>query len=764
MAEKHSLITIPPEINRLILELLSSHDFIALRHTSRDFYRYFASQDISHFAHKLFFPLSSESKRAQRTRYDFDCAYERSQRWKEGRPSNITIINEVADGSASLSNGFLVDTENSLLAYQRARAIVVLKDLQCTDDSTDVIIDLEKLASPCMGARNEGMFLKDGESVRIAANRGMLLCVGEAHIHPSRSEGFQSPPGKTTSIFSSIWNWTNPPPRTTIPPRQFFEHPHSACAVFSTKKEDRGRLIASWFERDSFIWMIVVNEFYALAEFDLVEQRLEGYIYPTADHPPKKIKDTLKGCGNRSDGKHDGHHFTIKKKSLYPPLSTFSIAADTRGKVFYLGFLPPSAERRPVVEVHAVPQYDPSNKSWSPCTVIKRITLRSLGRHAGELNGSTLNSSFWINFDPGTTVKELKGPKMGPLGSFTRDPDEDVVRIRMTGDLYIPGITGPDEQVSMVTWDITARASPHKPSTITEWRSGKEWDIDPESEIDFDTVSLYKNAEGKVDFEELYPSPTYYTRHRRREAFMTELSTIPRTVDFDCMMANNEIGVMPSLFWVKDSDNKNKSACAVYGSMEQGILVRDPKPDNADNSGMTVFMPHHEAVEFPLDPGRNDKDFIPAGIHIKATYKVTLDVGRNVTIRKTAKPVPTTTPPPPPSPKRKSRFFGKIWTDYIYQHRVNRANNRIAATGVIATDTIDGVSSDSSETMVNNTSAFVSVDLPFPGMEEHREKILTKMDHGDKRYWVYGKEAETIDKGLPSQTRVGDKIVIVRFD
>jgi hypothetical protein len=238
MAEKHSLITIPPEINRLILELLSSHDFMALRHTSRDFYRYFASQDISHFAHKLFFPLSSESKKAQRTRYDFDYAYERSQRWKEGRPSNVTIINEVADGSASLSNGFLVDTENSLLAYQRycfilfsylfsdkywpwflrllflrARAIVVLKDLQCTDDSTDVIIDLEKLASPCMGTRNEGIFLKDGESVRIAANRGMLLCVGEAHIHPSRNEGFQGPSGKSPSIFSSIWNWTYVFPR-----------------------------------------------------------------------------------------------------------------------------------------------------------------------------------------------------------------------------------------------------------------------------------------------------------------------------------------------------------------------------------------------------------------------------------------------------------------------------------------------------------------------------------------------------------------------
>lgn len=738
MAERHSLITIPPEINRLILELLSSHDFMALRHTSKDFYEYFASDEISHFAQKLYFPLSTESKKVRRTRFDLDCTYERSQRWKEGKPSNVKIISEVADGSASLSNGFLVDTEASLLAYQRARAIVVLKDLQCTDDSADVVIDLERAASPCMGTRNEGIFLKDGESVRLAMNRGILLCVGEAHIHPSTNEPPQDPPGRGLSILSSIWNWGNPPPRTGIPPRQFFEHPHSACAVFSTKKEDRGRLIASWFERDSFIWMVAVNEFYAIAEFDLVEQRLEGYIYPTAD-PQKSVRGSLRGHGNKSDGKHDGHHFTIKKKSLYPPLSTFSVAADTRGKVFYLGFLPPSAERRPVVEVHSVPQYDP------------------------------FNSSFWINFDQGTTVKELKGPKIEPSGPFARDPDEDIVRIRMTGDLYIPGVTDTDEQqVSMVTWDITSRPSPHKPSSITEWRAGKEWEVDPD--IDFDSISLYKNAEGKVDFEELYPSPTYYTRNRKREVCMVELRTIPRTLDFDCMMANNEIGVMPSLFWMKDNNNKNKSACAVYGSIEPGIIVRDPKPEQPDNGGV-ILTPHGEAVEFPLDPGRNDKDFVPAGIHMIAKYKVILDVGRKVTIRNTAKLQPVLpialTPTPPPSPKRKSRFFGRIWTDYIYQHRTNRSINRIVTTAVVATDTIDGAgsSSSSSETVANNTtSAFTEADLPFPGMEEHRDKILTKMDHGNKRYWVYGKEAEIIDKGLPSQTRVGDKIVIVRFD
>lgn len=119
MAHPLSLITIPPEICRLVLGSLSARDMTALRLVSRQYYEYFTSEDLCHFAQKLYFPLSSEASKAERTRKDFDAAYLRSQRWKQGRPSHVEIIDEVASGSTSLSNGFLVDPEAGLLAYQR---------------------------------------------------------------------------------------------------------------------------------------------------------------------------------------------------------------------------------------------------------------------------------------------------------------------------------------------------------------------------------------------------------------------------------------------------------------------------------------------------------------------------------------------------------------------------------------------------------------------------------------------------------------------
>lgn len=114
-----SIITIPPEICQLVLKSLSSRDITTLRLVSRDYYDYFTSEDLCHFAQKLYFPLSSEAGKPQRSRKDFDATYLRSQRWKKGRPSHVEIIDKVAFGSTSLSNGFLVDSEAGLLAYQR---------------------------------------------------------------------------------------------------------------------------------------------------------------------------------------------------------------------------------------------------------------------------------------------------------------------------------------------------------------------------------------------------------------------------------------------------------------------------------------------------------------------------------------------------------------------------------------------------------------------------------------------------------------------
>lgn len=103
----------------MVLESLSSSDLTALRLVSRSYYNYFTGEDLCSFAQKLYFPLSSEARKVKRTRKDFDASYLRSQRWKHGRPSHVEVIDEVAAGLTSASNGFLVDPEAGLLAYQQ---------------------------------------------------------------------------------------------------------------------------------------------------------------------------------------------------------------------------------------------------------------------------------------------------------------------------------------------------------------------------------------------------------------------------------------------------------------------------------------------------------------------------------------------------------------------------------------------------------------------------------------------------------------------
>lgn len=80
----------------------------------------------------------------------------------------------------------------------------------CIDDDTvgpDIFIDLEGELGECIMKRSESIFLRDGESIRMAMNRGMLLVVGEAHIHPVPHEHHLQG-GKGLGILSTLWNLT----------------------------------------------------------------------------------------------------------------------------------------------------------------------------------------------------------------------------------------------------------------------------------------------------------------------------------------------------------------------------------------------------------------------------------------------------------------------------------------------------------------------------------------------------------------------------
>ncbi|RPA98623.1 hypothetical protein L873DRAFT_1835858 [Choiromyces venosus 120613-1] len=758
-----TLVTIPPELCRFVLESLSSRDVIALRLVSRAFYTYFTSDEVCHYAHKLYFPLSSEGSKKQRTRQDFDAAYLRSMNWKQGRPSHVEVIEKVAQASTSLTNGFLVDSEQNLLIYQRSRGVIVLKDLSQPVEkaAADTVLNLSTELGDCIMRRSESIQLRDGESIRMSTNRGMLLVVGEAHAHPQQQEG-RDPPvlaASEGSGLSYLWNWAysyvpappnyfrslrqklgvsswGVPSSPTLRPGVPSRHPHSLCAVFSTRPRDRGALLHAWHQNDSFIIETALNEFYAIAEFDLVEQRLEGYIFPPekVSRKPNKRFSFTSAISRQPDGVDAGHHFTIRKKALYPQPSSFSIAPDTRGKVFYLGFLPPTADRRPVVEVHAVPQFNPEDGTWSECSVIKRVVLRSLGLFPGISNGLT-RSSFWIDFDDGTTVRNLKRSKVGPSGKFAWHPDEDVVRIRMKGDLCIPGITEEGESVNMVTWAITARPSPIQPSTITEWRNGKEWaetsdNIIHDNIIHDSNASPYANKNGEIDYEDVYPTPTYYIRPRELHKFLGQLEPLPLGVELDTLEGANESGNYPPYLWVKNKEKINKKVCALFSRMSPGMLLLDPEVDASQRHGKMFVEDLSKHIVYPPVPGVNDEDFRPPGMLMKTKYKVELEVGRKI-------PVRDVQPVKQASKKEKSIPLGKGRDDH------------------------DLTSADDSLTPTEGGIA----ELPVPGFNEApRDRVLTRMDKTNKKFWVYGKEPEVRRPGEVLEEPIGDRIVIVRFD
>lgn len=86
--------------------------------------------------------------------------------------------------------------------------MVVLKDLTCPvgDAAPDTTIDLHKELGECIMRRSESIQLRDGESIRMEMNRGVLMVLGEAHIHPVPQEG-RIPQNAGTSGLFSWWSW-----------------------------------------------------------------------------------------------------------------------------------------------------------------------------------------------------------------------------------------------------------------------------------------------------------------------------------------------------------------------------------------------------------------------------------------------------------------------------------------------------------------------------------------------------------------------------
>lgn len=595
---------------------------MTLRLVSKGFLDYFTRDHICRYAHKIYFSKSSEVTRDttapyqglpsrslggdMTTRTDFDNAYIRQRNWTKGVPTDVDIIDPVADGSVGCWSSIIVNPPEGLIIYQRSRGILVIRDINGHGPKSETVLDLQAILGDCITTSPRHPVLRDGQSIRLRLNRGRLFVAGEAHEHHPVTPDPLPPTAASGQHRWASWIWgpwaqNSSQPQSEMPPlrQRLPQSTHTQCAVFSVRQEDRGRLIAKWFETDNFLTIAALNEYYCISEFHLMEQRLDGVIYPPED-----------ATDDGTPPYEPYHRFSVRKKTEYPSLSTFDIAPDTKGKVFYLGFLPPP-DRRPVVEVISIPTKK-EDGTWTPPTVIKRVVLRTLAKHVESL-GAALLRSYWIDFDDGVEVTKAhqKEGKNWELG-------EDIVRLRLRGDFVIDGSTPLDECVKLVSWYITARPSPRQPSTIQEWRNQvywkDEWLNDPNC-----TVSPWADDTGHVDLEECYPTPTYYTMAYNSER-ISQLPLLPNDIDIDRAV----LYPFPSQYWCKDDQNIH--------TLVSSVLCAEG--DSKSSSDGVYPAGPGDTLEYPPIPGRDDHHFVPPGKHLYATYRVTLATSRGIKSRR----------------------------------------------------------------------------------------------------------------------------------
>jgi len=771
-----SLINLPPEITCLIVDYLTAYDFMTLRLVSKAFLDYFTKDDICRYVHKLYFRNSSEVTGKVglpypgfqprpfikggdcRTAADFDNSYARNRKWKAGQPTDVEIIDPVADGSVGCSSSIVVEPREGLIVYQKSRGILCIRDINSQEPEAVTTLDLRVVLGDCIVTSSPTLTLRDGQRIRMRLNRGRLFLAGEAHEHhpltPEMTPAISEP---NESNESNRWGWLwyayirrawirdkkmanlrlrpwassdLPPPEVSTIRQKVSHSTHTQCAVFSVRPEDRGRLITKWYETDNFLTVAALNEHYCISEFHLMEQRLEGVIYHTEE-----------STGGTAPSYEPAHHFCVRKKTEYPPLSTFDIAADTKGQVFYLGFLPPP-DRRPVVEVISIPRKTRDN-TWAEPTVLKRVVLRTLAKHI-ESTGMALPRSYWIDFDDGTEVtKDMCAQAEGRNWKL----GEDIVRLRLRGDFIIKGTTAQDECVNLVSWYITARPSPRQPPTIQEWRSQRHEPLNNEA-------SLWADATGHVDLEECYPTPTYYTMPYSREGICA-LPLIPKDLDID----RAALYPFPSHYWLKNAFSWDATVSSVFCAERVHHSI----------GGINYSESAPNILGYPRAPGRDDHDFVPPGRHLYAIYQAVLETGRPVTSKrirdralvayKIAKEKRTCL-------EQFERISDWVWEDYKAAAAGNFNSEYSPQRPQGVRDKAVQAEGEEEEALVASQNA--NVYLPPPGGDHGGLRGV--FDWNNRRFLVYGKSRYYRQLGLREDTddedveKSTENIVIVRYD
>jgi hypothetical protein len=329
-----------------------------------------------------------------------------------------------------------------------------------------------------------------------------------------------------------------------------------------------------------------LNKFYVISATHGWSTRLNGFLFPTSAHPG--IRFVL--CLNLNLLQNSTGHFKI--------------APDTKGKCFFVYYsetlsideITGHREEVPVVEVFSVPQFNPITGEWSGVQVLKRVQLRSILNHT-RIHFAEFDFEECFDFDPEERDWHgIPGMKKKRVGEF------DVVRVRY----WDPALSAcPDSAVLIrsVTWDISSKPWPLQQSLHGQKRlSG--------GDLKYGSSS-YGSIKNAIDFDDIYPPPTYYYFGNEQMPTLRWLSN-PGVIDLEREEYEGNIAVTDvpeklfdtgsNAWYLYDtySSNQNYINASVFLRSEDGIIKLVPPGKLDDNP-------------YPKNPGTGDADFVPNG-------------------------------------------------------------------------------------------------------------------------------------------------------
>src|SRR5690606_10484178 len=112
-------------------------------------------------------------------------------RWRNSSPTDLHIIEDIAEGTATTLNGILVDEDEGILVYKRDYGEIIIRDLNkplrkdCQEETKIILTQVDGL-SHCILSFDRRNTVCEIEALQMRISNGCLLLIGDKHTHPSR--------------------------------------------------------------------------------------------------------------------------------------------------------------------------------------------------------------------------------------------------------------------------------------------------------------------------------------------------------------------------------------------------------------------------------------------------------------------------------------------------------------------------------------------------------------------------------------------------